>query len=194
MSSLWMNKRFAERPTFLFSSIYFSPIQRSIYKLGITQYALEKYDMALSALKNALDRSTVIVGSAHFIVAEILNNLGCVHYRMGDLKGSAELFQKSFLIQKNLLRDELYCDYDDEQENERNLFLVNIATTGSNIGLIKIILGELEESVGLLESALLVSQFHEKAFQKLHACTAFLSHLHFSLYECKESNSCSGGR
>jgi len=132
-------------------------IMRSLYRLGITQYALEQYEEAAVSLQNALDRSTSIVGSTNFIIAEILNNLACIYYRMNDLKLSLDTFEKSYLIQKNLLRDELYGDYDERPGGDRNNFLLNIATTGSNMGFLSTILGDLDEAIALLESSLLVS-------------------------------------
>jgi len=129
-------------------------VMRSLYRLGITQYAIEKYDEAASSLENAFERSTSLLVSTQFVAAEILNNLACVYYHLKDINLSKYYFEKSFLIQKKILRDEIYGDYEVD-EKDKFMCIINLATTDANMGFIRLILGEMEDALAVLEPALL---------------------------------------
>ena len=138
------------------TTLWVFTIQRSMYRLGIAQYASEHFDEAKISFQHALNGYSILFGANHYIIAEILNNLGCALFGSNDLEIASDLFQKSFSIQTDLLRHDLYGDYE-EYNKEKNTRLLNIATTGANMGLISLILGETSEAISLLESALLVS-------------------------------------
>ncbi|CAJ1964227.1 unnamed protein product [Cylindrotheca closterium] len=123
-------------------------------KISTCQYALDQFDDAQSTLRrageNAKKKSSVSLND-RLLLAEMINNMGTVHWRKGMTTAANDCFVESLDILQNAASD---CLYEDSATASQSVSL-NIFIVRCNIGFAKMTGKEFKESIPELENALM---------------------------------------
>ncbi|KAL3924217.1 MAG: hypothetical protein SGILL_001180 [Bacillariaceae sp.] len=128
----------------------------SLVKVATCRYAINEFAEAHARLEEALvyaKRSCITIDD-RMMVAEILNNLGCLAYMCGQPVAANSFYRDSMDIQFGVLSDSLYAG---NATWGRSISL-NISITRANIGFVKLVTKELPVAITALENALMEQQ------------------------------------
>ncbi|KAG7352237.1 tetratricopeptide repeat protein [Nitzschia inconspicua] len=128
----------------------------SMVKLAICRYAVNEFAEAHARLEEALvyARRSCITIDDRMLMAEILNNLGCLAYMCGQPVAANGFYRDSMDVQFGVLSDSLYAG----NSTWGRTISLNISITRANIGFIKLVTKELPVAVTALENALMEQQ------------------------------------
>lgn len=124
----------------------------SLVKMGIANYALHQYDQSQNCFREAITCSIPLHGPNHPRVAEIFNNLACVHYERELYTLSLKILEKALEVQKKFLSELVYCDK--SMDYDRNELVLGLSIIGCNIGFVYLKLKDFDKAVWALEEAL----------------------------------------
>lgn len=132
----------------------FGPLQTSLVKLAICQYALDEYADAHANLEGALNyaRRSAPTIEDRIQIAEILNNLGCLGYMCGNPLEAKAYFRESLDVQFAVMSESLYSG----PSHTMHSVSLNISITRANIGFLKLVTKDLTVAITALEAALMV--------------------------------------
>ncbi len=119
--------------------------------IGISCYALEDFKSAKKYLKKALTSLQNQEGSDDLLVAEILNNLGCIYYETGHQMKAIKLFEESLTLQHKVVfaAEVTLCKQ----------MLMKIAVTQANIGYVHYELKNADAALAAFQICQKVSTF-----------------------------------
>jgi hypothetical protein len=125
-------------------------------KMAVCRYAINEFGEAHAKLEQALTfaRRSCITIEDRMLVAEILNNLGCLAYMSGQPVAANSLYRDSMDVQFGVLSDSLYAG----NATWGQTISLNISITRANIGFIKLVTKELSVAITALENALMEQQ------------------------------------
>jgi len=124
----------------------------SLVKMGIANYATQQFDHAQNCFREAITCSIPLHGPNHPRVAEIFNNLACVHYERELYTLSLKILEKALEVQKKFLSELIYCDR--SLDCDRNELVLGLSIIGCNIGFVYLKLKNFDKAVCALEEAL----------------------------------------
>lgn len=97
-------------------------------------------------------RVTLSSLSDHQLLAETLNNLGCLAYMGGDVQQSILYLRESLKVQTIVSEHSIYCG----SKFSAQAASLNMSITKANVGFLSLVVRDLAESVGVFESAVRV--------------------------------------
>jgi len=129
--------------------------QSSLIKMAMCRFALSDFEASDSALREALGhcRSSLKTLADRRQLAEILNNLGCLSYMVGETGEAMKLLEESMDIQTETVNLALYAG----SKFSCHTASLNSSVTKANIGLICLVMRDNALSVAAFEAALRVS-------------------------------------
>ena len=122
-------------------------------KLGVTYYALEKFTLAREVFEDTLKLLKSAPHSSLTLLAEVYNNIACVHFESGQCSVALKNFKDSFELQSASL---LETDHNTSSVHAKTL-LAKLATSKANIGYIHLNLKRWNAAIIAFEETLLVS-------------------------------------
>jgi tetratricopeptide (TPR) repeat protein len=130
--------------------------QSSLVKMAVCRYAMNEFEEAHAKLEQALAyaRRSCTAIEDRMLVAEILNNLGCLAYMCGQPVAANSFYRDSMDVQFGVLSDSLYAG----NATLGQTISLNISITRANIGFIKLVTKELPVAVTAFENALMEQQ------------------------------------
>lgn len=143
-------------------------LQSSLVRTATCQFALENFPEAYALLKEALvlSRGATISLADHHLVAEILNNLGCLAYLNGQTTAALEYFEESLETQSFAAEHSLYVG----SKFSSHQGSLNASITRGNIGFVALVSRNISDCLSSFESSL-----------KVRACMVFCSCPSFQL-------------
>lgn len=129
----------------------------SLVKLAICRYARNEFADAHARLEEALDKCSSTSHTTledRLLMAEILNNLGCLAYMSGQPASASSYYRDSMDLQFGALSDSLYIG---NSATGRSISL-NISISRGNIGFLKLVTKELSVGITALENTLMEQQ------------------------------------
>jgi hypothetical protein len=124
----------------------------SLARTAMASYALDDIPGSIAKLEEALQlaRGNTSRLSDHHLLAEILNNLGCLSYQTGKADRALELFDESLQIQRIAADHSLYVGSKLSCHQET----INMSVTKANIGLLHLAIKDASQCIDLFESAI----------------------------------------
>lgn len=124
--------------------------------MATCRYAINEFAEAHARLEEALvyARRSCITIDDRMLMAEILNNLGCLAYMCGQPVTANSFYRDSMDVQFGVLSDSLYGG----NATWGQTISLNISITRANIGFIKLVTKELPVAITALENALMEQQ------------------------------------
>lgn len=123
----------------------------STMELGLAQVGAEELDQALKSWREALQLACMTLGYEHFQVAVLLNNIGCLHYYIGNLSSSVRALKESLGLQRQMLSSTSHAV-------SVEIPLIQIAITMGNLAMISAECRSFDTAVNLLEEATSVQE------------------------------------
>ena len=110
---------------------------------GLACYAIEDFISAKKHLKKALISLQNKHEHDNFLTAEILNNLGCIHYETGNQTKAVKHFEESLTLLRKIVVTEI-C------KNKKPVYkqtLMKIAVIQANIGYVHFELNNADDAI-----------------------------------------------
>ena len=147
----------------------------SFAKLGISHFALENMDTAISYFEKALGVLRKCLSHDTLEMAKLLGNIGCCYYQISDFPIALKYFTAAFDIQTIWLEGRI----------QRGNIIYDSGVTLSNMGRLYEYIGDAPSSLYFYEEALLLQA---SCFAKDHRCiTQTLGSLAFVKNKCGDS-------
>jgi Tfp pilus assembly protein PilF len=122
--------------------------------MAVCMFALENFEGANAKMDEALGLSegSIATLADHYLLAEILNNLGCLSYVSGQPDKAMELLEESLRVQLFASDHSLYVGSKFSSHSSS----LNVSITKANIGYISLVARDLSTCVASFEDAVRV--------------------------------------
>lgn len=130
--------------------------------MGISYYAREDFLLSLRSFEKALE-----IISSHpskcsnygLVLAEVINNIACIQYIIGNVTDSLNNFKKSISIQSSITKEGIYNNNNSaENTHLKKCYLFKYSITLCNLGYIQLIKKQFPSAVRSFESAVSYQQ------------------------------------
>jgi len=131
----------------------------SLAQLGVVLLEINQYKVALHAFYQSLSIRRKALNRSDPRVARLLNNIGCCLHEIGQLEGAILAFDEALDIQREVMRTMTpgkVCERNGR--NNVNNLLLTIAATLFNIGSLKLRCKLYDDSLIMLEEALIIQE------------------------------------
>jgi len=131
----------------------------SLAQLGVVLLEINQYKVALHAFYQSLSIRRKALNRSDPRVARLLNNIGCCLHEIGQLEGAILAFDEALDIQREVMRTMTpgkVCERNGR--NNVNNLLLTIAATLCNIGSLKLRCKLYDDSLIMLEEALIIQE------------------------------------
>ena len=102
--------------------------------LGLSCYAVEDFDDCKKYWREALRLLKKMDKIPDSLIAEVLNNLGCLNFETGNQTSALKCFEESLDMQRATVISDVY----DQGKVPRNHMLMRLAITQANIGYVQL--------------------------------------------------------
>ena len=132
----------------------------SLVLLGLVYLRFGRVEKAVNTWREALQIVILVFGYDHTHVAMLLNNLGCLHYLLGDFATSLQLFSESVDLNRTILRT---------SSEGTDTVILDISLAKGNIAMILArndkceVAGSLLEEVLSLQESMIADRAHRLA-------------------------------
>lgn len=116
----------------MYTATLLSNLKKISIMKGHADYALEEFHVAERHWYNAVNRLRKTKMPHNEAIAEILNNLGCVHFEISCETKALKFLKESLQVQRKEIMESVF----DRNEILYQHKLVKLATTSANIGYI----------------------------------------------------------
>jgi tetratricopeptide (TPR) repeat protein len=123
----------------------------STMELGLVLFGAQQLSKALQAWREAFQLACMTLGYDHFTVAVLLNNIGCLHFYMGNLASSIRALEESLGLQRQILSSTSHTV-------GVEFPLLRIATTMGNLAIISAECKNYDTAINMLEEALALQE------------------------------------
>ncbi|GKZ00505.1 hypothetical protein MPSEU_001002900 [Mayamaea pseudoterrestris] len=128
----------------------------SLTRTALARHALDDVQGSIATLEEALPlaKANTSLLSDHHMLAEILNNLGCLSFLTGNADCALQYFNDSLQIQKQAADHSLYVGSKLSYHQE----MFNMSITRANIGFLHLVVKDASKCIAMFESAIKAQQ------------------------------------
>jgi tetratricopeptide (TPR) repeat protein len=116
--------------------------------IGLAYYAVEDFVAAKKCWNKAMDSLKKTKKTSATLRAELLNNLGCIHYEIGNETNAVKMFQESLVIQREAVISDVY----DNGKAPNKSMLMKLATIQANIAYVHLRSKNVDAAISSFES------------------------------------------